>query len=213
MSLAMNFKKAKEAIERFGFVLVFPIKNKTQPNSIWNVLHPHSEMRWEWDTSGDNRLFDLWRLREQLASSHEVVYGKYYQGRATFFSKSVFTDLLAIKGSHEAHFKFRESKIILETLEMDSPLSTKSLKELSGLKGKYLESQYSKSMKELWKSLSIVGLGEIDDGAFPSLAHGATQTVFEELWINSTNTDIAEAWLRLCELPDFDLLEKNFLQE
>ena len=37
-------------------------------------------------------------------------------------------------------------------------------------------------MRELWERLLIVGVGEVDDGAFPSLAVGATEVLFEELW-------------------------------
>ena len=36
-------------------------------------------------------------------------------------------------------------------------------------------------MKELWSTLAIVGVGEVEDGAFPSLAHAATDVVFEDL--------------------------------
>ena len=34
----------------------------------------------------------------------------------------------------------------------------------------------------LWSRLLIVG--EVDDGAFPSLAVGATELVFEDLWLS-----------------------------
>jgi len=37
-------------------------------------------------------------------------------------------------------------------------------------------------MKELFMRLLIVGFGEVEDGAFPSLAVGATELVFEDLW-------------------------------
>jgi hypothetical protein len=36
-------------------------------------------------------------------------------------------------------------------------------------------------MKELFSRLLIVGFGEVEDGAFPSLAVGATQLLFSEL--------------------------------
>ena len=45
-----------------------------------------------------------------------------------------------------------------------------------------MESTYSKATQELWRRLLIVGHGEIDDGAFPSLAMGSTQLMFEDLW-------------------------------
>jgi len=206
-----SFLKAKEAIDKAGFLLVFPIRNADHPNSLWNVFHPNSLLRWEWDTTGDRRVFDLWTLREQLAQSREVVYGKYDQGRATFFSKAVFRDLLTIRLAAKSLPLSYEAKRIRHFLEMDSPLSTKDLKNLSGLKGKFLEPQFHRVMKELWSSLQIVGLGEVDDGAFPSLAHGATQTVFEDLWNEAVSAELADAWMRLCDVPDFEWLLKRLL--
>ena len=41
---------------------------------------------------------------------------------------------------------------------------------------------YSRALKELWSRLLIVGVGEVADGAFPSLAMSATRHRFEELW-------------------------------
>jgi hypothetical protein len=37
-------------------------------------------------------------------------------------------------------------------------------------------------MKELFSSFLIVGFGEVDDGAFPSLAVGATELLYDDLW-------------------------------
>ncbi len=37
-------------------------------------------------------------------------------------------------------------------------------------------------MKELWSRLLIMGVGEVDDGAFPSLNMSATRLRFEDLW-------------------------------
>lgn len=207
-----KFQKALDAINSKGFLLVFPINNKRSPDSLWYNLHPQTQMRWEWDETGDGKLFELWRLREELARSREVVYGKYFQNRATFFSKSVFTDLLAIKGVNFTEIKNTEARNILSLLEMDSPLSTKQLKESSELKGKFFEASYHRALKELWQRLAIVGVGEIDDGAFPSLAHSATKTEFEDLWLRAQEIEIADAWMRLCDLPEFHLLEKYFLQ-
>ena len=34
----------------------------------------------------------------------------------------------------------------------------------------------------LWERLLVVGVGEVEDGAFPSLSVGATSLVFEPLW-------------------------------
>lgn len=87
----------------------------------------------------------------------------------------------------------RESRDILEALEMDSPLSTKQIKEAVGLQGKMLESTYNRAMKDLWQRLQIVAFGEVDDSSFPSLAVGATQNIFEELYLRAQEIDPADA--------------------
>lgn len=190
----MSRKKAVAAIEKFGILLVYPLQNRKEPTSLWSALYPRSEMVWEWDAGADGRVSALWILREELSRSREVVYAKWYQNRATFFSRDVFIHLLAY---------FREltipapSREILEIFEMDSPLSTKQIKEAAGLQGKSFESAYNRAMKPLWQSLRIVGFGEIDDSSFPSLAVGATSTLFEDLWEESRSVDSVQAavWL------------------
>lgn len=94
-------------------------------------------MTWEWDDSGDTRLFDLWRLREELASSRFICYGKFYQNRATVFSKKTLIALMAILETPEHEIKNHEARKILELLEVDSPLSTKQIKEMAELKGTF----------------------------------------------------------------------------
>jgi hypothetical protein len=189
---------AVQAIERRGILLVFPMDNRKEPSSIWSEFYPKSEMRWEWDETGDNRVADLWHLRAQLSSSNKVVYTKWFRSRATFFSRQTFTVLLRLLGTELG--LSRQAREILKTLEMDSPLSTKQLKKATDLQGKLLESTYTRALKELWDRMLIVGYGEIDDGAFPSLAIGATKILFEDLWGESRKLlpEDAEALLKSC---------------
>ena len=56
------------------------------------------------------------------------------------------------------------------------------MKELTDLQGRLHEAEYSRATKELFTRLWIVGFGEVDDGAFPSLAVGATELIFDDLW-------------------------------
>lgn len=177
--------KALEAIEKEGILLVYPIQNKKEPLSLWHCLYPRSKMRWEWDANGDQKVSDLWLLKEELSRSNKVVYTKWYQNRATFFSKEVFVHLLAYL--RNSQLLSPESRRILDAVEMDSPLSTKQLKDIADLQGRDLESLYNRSMKTLWQRLLIVAWGEIDDSSFPSLAVGATQNLFEDLWLASTS--------------------------
>ena len=152
-------------------------------------------MKWEWDTDGDERVSDLWWLMKKLSSSGQVVYSKWYQGRATFFSKDLFTALLALSHAYsEDHSRLsRYARDLLDTLESDSPLSTKQLKKITGLQGKDNERFYNRGMKELFLHFQIVAFGEVDDGAFPSLAVGSTKNLFEDLVLASHKLKIHDA--------------------
>lgn len=190
--------KAIQAIQKRGALLVYPLDNRPKPDSIWSEFFS-DKMRWEWDADGDDRVAKLWQIKTTLSSSREVVYVKWYQGRATFFSKETFTHLLAYLGS--AHKKQdslpKEANLILEVLEMDSPQSTKQIKLATDLRGKIFERVYEKSLKALFDQLWVVGFGEFDDGAFPSLAVGSTKALFEDLWEESKtiSSNAAKDWL------------------
>ena len=189
-------KKALAAIEKEGILLVYPIQNSKEPDSLWHQLCPHSKMRWEWDANGDHKVSDLWILKEELSRSGKVVYTKWYQNRATFFSREVFVNMMAYLRSEKPLSS--ESKTILEALEMDSPLSTKQIKEVSEMQGRYMESTYNRAMKTLWQRLLIVAWGEVEDSSFPSLAVGASKNLFEDLWDESVtiSQEAAEKYLR-----------------
>jgi hypothetical protein len=173
-----------DVIERHGVLLVFPVANQPDPPSLWSRLYPRSRMRWDWDAGGDARVVELWHMRTALATSRKVVYGKWLRGRATVFSRAAFQAILAelsVAGDLKAGLP-REATAILELLEENSPQSTKALRALVGLQGKALASTFERAMKALWSRLLIVGAGEVDDGAFPSLAVGATSLLFEDIW-------------------------------
>ena len=176
----MKKKDAVAAINRHGILLVYPIRNAPEPASLWSAAYPRSPMRWEWDDSGDDRVANLWHLREELSRSKQVVYAKWFQGRATFFSRRVFTALRTHYLQHPRALS-REARELLELLRESSPQSTKQLKRGTGLVGRALESTYERALRELWRELLVVGFGEIDEGAFPSLAVGATSLLFEDL--------------------------------
>ncbi len=178
---SLKQKKAIQAINRDGIILVFPIDNRKDPHSLWFELHPKTKMRWEWDDEGDAKVADLWHLKTQMSTTREVVYTKWFRNRATYFSRELFTACLCLSLKNPVTLP-RESKQILEALQMDSPLSTKQIKEAAELQGKLLESLFNKSMKKLWDPFLIVAFGEFEDSSFPSLAVGATQTIFENLW-------------------------------
>ncbi len=176
--------RALQAIERRGILLVYPIANAPDPPSLWSELHPGSKMRWAWDAGADDRVVELWHLREALARSKRVVYGKWFRRRATFFSIPVFRGMLAAyaaQGPLGAGLS-PEARAILDLLEEDSPQGTKSLRTGAGLAGKLLEGAWNRAADELWSRLLIVGVREVEEGGFPSLAVGPTRAIFEDAW-------------------------------
>ena len=173
--------RAEEAIEREGALLVYPIGNRREPRSLWHVLHPRREMRWAGDEGADMRVVRLWQLREQLASRRQVVYSKWFKGRAVFFARPVFGAMLAVSRCLPLALS-PDARELLTLLEEDSPQSTKQLRRAAGLTGRQSERTWTSALRELWERLLIVGTGEVEDGAFPSLAIGATRWIFEGLW-------------------------------
>nr|BFD65990.1 hypothetical protein HAGR004_10120 [Bdellovibrio sp. HAGR004] len=193
------------AINERGCLLVYPLENRKEPASLWSELYPRTKMRWEWDQDGDNRVAELWVLREELSRSEEVVYAKWFRNRATFFSKEVFVHLLAWLGSSQGRVNLpRSSQEALDSFLQDSPQSTKIIKENLGWQGKMMESHYNRAMKPLWNYLFLVGYGEVQDSSFPSLNMAATQNLFEDLWLESQELDAAsaESFLRKKLGPD-----------
>jgi hypothetical protein len=188
--VSASFERAIAAIERRGILLVYPIANRPEPRSLWSELHPRSPMRWAWDAHADGRVARLWRLREELARSDDVVYAKWFRGRATFFARPVFRGILASLARETADARrglSRQARELLELLEDNSPQSTKELRANAGLQGRVNEGVYTRALKELWSRLLVVGVGEVDDGAFPSLAMSATRLHLEDLWPGSAD--------------------------
>ncbi len=193
----VTLHEAVRVIDRLGACLVYPLDNRPEPKSLWHAFHPRTPMRWEWDAGGDDRVPRLWSLREELSRSGRVVYLKWYQGRATFFARELFRDYLAERGTRERPFRAKSARALYDALLDESPLSTKELKLAADLKGRDNEAEYTRGLKELWERGWIVGWGEKDDGAFPSLLVGATRHLFEDLWREAETTDPAEARARL----------------
>jgi hypothetical protein len=181
-------------------LLVFPMNNQKEPKSLWHEFYPRSEMRWEWD-DGDDRVMKMWFDMKKLSKDKRVVYSKWYQGRATFFSREVFSALRSYINPQREKLS-RQAKELLEILESDSPLSTKQLKKMTDLQGKDNERIYQKAIKSLFEQMWIVGFGEVADGSFPSLAVGAATLLYEELCSDKIAKDEA-----------FSILNKKFSQQ
>jgi hypothetical protein len=190
----MTKAQAIKAIDEHGMLIVFPIDNRPEPKSLWSVFYPRSKMRWEWDDNGDNRVAGLWHLREELSRSKRVIYAKWHRGRATFFSRELFTALLSVY-MRQPRFRSlsKDARQIIDLLEENSPQSTKQLKRQTSLVGRALEPAYVKAMEELWSRGLIVAFGEVDEGAFPSLAIGSTRLLFEDLYLAAQEMPSDEA--------------------
>ncbi len=193
MAAKLTKASAVKAVNKRGALLVFPLNNRKEPASLWSELWPRTKMRWEWTDDGDDRVVQMWHMREQLSRSRQVVYCKWYQGRATLFSFDVFVNMLSFLGGTAGMEMSRESRMIMEALEADSPLSTKQLKAACELEGRLLEPTYNRALRPLWNRLWIVGFGEFEDSSFPSLGIGATKTLFEDLWTQAAAVEPATA--------------------
>lgn len=178
-------------------MLVYPVQNRPEPRSLWHVLHPRAQMRWAWDDSADERVVELWHLRERLAQSRRVVYAKWLGGRATFFSRAVFrAALAALKAEHDLERGLsRPSRDLLEIVRDDSPQPTRRLRESAGLAGRVNETAFTRAMRPLWERMLIVGTGEVEEGGFPSLAVGATELVHEPLWLEADVLRDEDKWV------------------
>lgn len=189
-----TIRDAISATNTLNVALVYPIKNKTEIPSLWKYFFPRSSMKWGWDSDADDRVSKMWRLREELSKTGKVVYLKWFQGRATFFDLESFTYLLAyFETTKRKKLLTTQSKDILDYLEESSPHTTKEIKKFTDLRGKLFEAAYGRAMKELWQQGFIVGWGEVDDGAFPSLAVGASCLLFENQWRDSKGITSAQA--------------------
>lgn len=180
--------KAVAAIEQAGALLVYPIVNRKDPASLWSVLYPRSAMNWSWDETADPRIARLWHLRERLSRTRRVVYTKWYQGRAVFFSRELFSSMLTALAPWSLPCS-TEAREVLTLLEDNSPQTTKALRLEAGLRGRESGRTWTRALRELWERLLIVGSGEADDGAFPSLQVGATRWLFEDLWDQACRDD------------------------
>jgi hypothetical protein len=199
MKSKIALRPAIAKVNKAGMLLVFPIQNQKAIPSLWHEFFPGTQMRWEWDQDGDTRVSDLWHLREQLSRSEKVIYGKWYRGRATLISFDLYVALLRLLNPdfpdvRGLSFAARE---ILDILEEDSPISTKQLKKLADLRGRDNEAAYTRALKELWSRLLIVAFGEVDEGAFPSIAIGASRVLFEDLWKQAEDLSLDQAKARL----------------
>ena len=213
MMVKMNKSSAIQAIHKAGILLVFPNNNKKEPASLWCHFFPRKKMRWEWDSSGDSGVSDLWFLKTELSTTRKVIYTKWYQNKATYFSRKLFTAMLrALNPELSKKPKLsRTASFLLEILESDSPISAKKLRKLVLLEEGNHDISFDAALRELWAKLLIVAFGEVDDGSFPSLAIGATKTMFEDIWTEAEEMTETEALQSIAKsLAEENLFRRYF---
>lgn len=181
----MTDAKVIQLIQNKHLLIVFPIQNRRDPPSLWHALHPRSEMRWEWNEDGDRRVETLWHQRGRISHSGQIFYSKWFRGRATVMSLDMTSVLITLLQAAPPSLS-SPAQDVLDFLREDSPRSPRQIKAECGLQGRLMERYYERALKELWQRLYITGYGEIDDGAFPSLALGATSVLFENIWTSAT---------------------------
>jgi len=104
-----------------------------------------------------------------------------------------------------------EGRRLYQCFEENSPLSTKEVKAAAELRGKENERAFERGMKELWSRMLVVGFGEKDDGAFPSLQVGASKLLLEPMWRRGREMSEGEA-REIVErvMPEGSMLSKDY---
>lgn len=201
-----NYKKAVGAINRHHIQLVYPIKNAEEPRALWHSLYPGAFMKWDWSEDADQRVVDIWHLKNELCYGQDVVYAKWFRGRATFFSREIFVPMICLLKTTQVEGIHRNmhANDIYEALLDNSPQTPKLVKQAVELSGAHNRSDYERGVKLLWEQLLIVGTGEVDEGQFPALAMGATKHIFEDLWDEGGSLDPGEAEERCRKLLPSD---------
>jgi hypothetical protein len=130
-----RISSAISRIRNRGALLVFPVNNRKLPASLWTEFYPNVQMVWDWNDDGDRRVAELWQLMKELSDCREVVYSKWFRGRATFFSRELFTAMLRLRsGKNDPRSRLSApARAIFEVLENNSPLSTRELKQATDL--------------------------------------------------------------------------------
>src|SRR6187455_2545722 len=122
MARRPSLESAVSRINERGVLLVFPINNRELPLSLWSEFFPKKRMVWDWNDDAAGEVSDMWGLMKRLSDCRQVVYSKWYQGRATFFSRELFAAILRLRCVRAgAHRKLSSTaRVLFEVLENNS---------------------------------------------------------------------------------------------
>jgi hypothetical protein len=176
-------ENAIREVERLGCVAVFPEKSSKKSSivSLWELFYPRSPMKWEWDESADNRVVKLWWLKNEVARTQKVLYGRFFSNRPVFVSPSEAQKILKSLHLRPLSPLARE---ILARLEDNSPQTKRMLgRELRGDGWEPTRADFERALLDLQKSFQIVSLGdsEREKGPMPSSEYAAFGLIFPNL--------------------------------
>lgn len=179
----LSLQTALETVEKYGCVAIFPekIKKKNSIVSLWEIYFPRTKMNWEWDEDADRRVVRLWWLKNEVAQTKKVLYGRFLSNRPVLVSKDKAREMMKVMIRPQLNALARE---ILNRLEDNSPQTKRMLaRELRAEGWEFSKSEIEKSLLSLQKGFWIVNLGdsEREKGPMPSTEYAALSLVFPEL--------------------------------
>ncbi len=170
-------KKCVDYIKSVGVVSVFP--GKSSLPSLWKFLHPRSKFSWVWDEHGDSKVVKLWWLKNEIAASKKVLYGRFFSNQPVFVSIKKAKELKSkIIGKNQSTLE----KYIMENLDLNSPQTLRMLKKQARLdRVEFLRSDWHRALISLQKQFLISSLGDStrESGPMPSTEYVSMQHFFD----------------------------------
>lgn len=165
-------------------VSVFPAKqskgnNATLP-SLWGFLHPRSKFSWVWDDSGDSKVFKLWWLKNEIAASKQVIYGRFFSNQPVFLSLKKFHKLKSSKAQIKPQSNLE--RFIFDELSLNSPQTLRMIKKTAKKNSlEHTRNEWNKALLGLQKLFLVSSLGDSsrENGAMPSSEYAATDLFFK----------------------------------
>ncbi len=178
-----NLQSAIREVERLGRVAIFPEKNRKKSSiiSLWELFYPRTPMRWEWDESADKGVVKLWWLKNEVARTQKVLYGRFFSNRPVLVSLAEAQRILKSLKSQPLSPLARE---ILLRLEDNSPQTKRMIgRELRGDGWEPTRAEFERALLELQRNFKIVSLGdsEREKGPMPSSEYAALALLFPNL--------------------------------
>jgi hypothetical protein len=166
-------------IKKVGVVSVFPSKTKSAPPSLWQYLHPRSKFSWVWDEAGDAKVVKLWWLKNEIAASKKVLYGRFFSNQPVFVS---FKAAQSLKASQSRKPYSELESYILGCLESNSPQTLRMLKKQARLdQVDFLKNEWQRALVLLQKQFLISSLGDStrEKGPMPSTEYVSMEHFFD----------------------------------